>query len=74
KYDEGRERAHQDIDFKDERSIGNRLAAAIKPSRSEGSTFLLADPDISPLGPATSHGNEPSKGAEVDAEPRKRNY
>ncbi|KAG1824054.1 hypothetical protein EV424DRAFT_1290818, partial [Suillus variegatus] len=68
KYDEGRERAYQDIDFKDERSIGNRLAAAIKHSRSEGSTFLLADPNISPLGPATSHGNEPSKGAEVDAE------
>ncbi|KAG2109263.1 uncharacterized protein F5147DRAFT_533600, partial [Suillus discolor] len=69
KYDEGREHVHQDIDFEDERSIGNKLAAAaIKNSRSKESTFLLADPNISLLGPATSHGNEPSKGAKADAE------
>ncbi|KAG1763876.1 hypothetical protein EDD22DRAFT_952068 [Suillus occidentalis] len=53
---------------RDERSIGNRLAAAIKHSRSEESTNPLADPNVNPLGPATSHGNEPSKGAKVDAE------
>lgn len=68
KYDEGQEHAHQDLDSKDERSIGNRLAAAIKHSRSEESTNSLADPNVNPLGPATSHGNEPSKGAKVDAE------
>lgn len=53
---------------RDERSIGNRLAAAIKHSRSEESTNPLTDPNVNPLGPATSHGNEPSKGAKVDAE------
>ncbi|KAG2037585.1 hypothetical protein BDR03DRAFT_956971 [Suillus americanus] len=68
KYDEGQEHARQDIDSKDERSIGNRLAAAIKHSRSEESTNPFADPNVNPLGPATSHGNEPSKGAKVDAE------
>lgn len=27
-----------------------------------------ADPKVDPLGPATFHGNEPSKGAKIDAE------
>ncbi|KIJ66556.1 hypothetical protein HYDPIDRAFT_129533 [Hydnomerulius pinastri MD-312] len=68
KYDEGQEHAHIDIDSKDERSIGNRLAAASKHSRMEESTNPTSDPKVDPLGPATSHGNEPSKGAKVDAE------
>ncbi|KAG2159119.1 uncharacterized protein EDB93DRAFT_1075873, partial [Suillus bovinus] len=52
---------------RDERSIENRLAAAIKHSHSP-----LAVPNGNPLGPATSHGNESSKGAKVEL--RKRNH
>lgn len=33
-----------------------------------GSISPDADPKVNPLGPATFHGNEPSRGAKIDAE------
>ncbi|KAG1871628.1 hypothetical protein F4604DRAFT_1925990 [Suillus subluteus] len=70
KYDLGLQAPLRNLQLtnRDERSIGNRLAAAIKHSRSEESANPFEDPNVNPLGPATSHGNEPSKGAKVDAE------
>ncbi|EGN93711.1 hypothetical protein SERLA73DRAFT_189445 [Serpula lacrymans var. lacrymans S7.3] len=67
KYDEGQGNAHHDLDSKDERSIGNRLAAASKHSR-DTSTGDAPDSSTDPLAPARAHGNEPSRGAQVDAE------
>ncbi|KAM0243473.1 hypothetical protein ACHAPO_000322 [Fusarium lateritium] len=51
----------------DERSIANRLAAEEQKSESGDDTEtaqLKKDPTL----PARAHGNEPSKGAKVDAE------
>ena len=47
---------------RDERSIANRLAAAEK--QDSPSPHTITDP----LKPAQDHGNEPSRGAQVDAE------
>lgn len=52
---------------RDERGIGNKIAALYSHTR-EWPDPPRADPKVDPLGPATSHGNEPSKGAKVDAE------
>ncbi|KAG0706621.1 hypothetical protein DFH29DRAFT_134697 [Suillus ampliporus] len=68
KHDEAQGPVYQDIESKDEREIGDAIAAAFKHSHTDESTSPLADPNINPLGPATFHGNEPSKGAKVDAE------
>ncbi|KAM0307674.1 hypothetical protein ACHAPM_000398 [Fusarium culmorum] len=51
----------------DERSIANRLAAEEKKSESGDDTEtaqLKKDPTL----PARAHGNEPSKGAKIDAQ------
>ncbi|KAH7920947.1 hypothetical protein BV22DRAFT_1073139 [Leucogyrophana mollusca] len=68
RYDEGQHHAHVDLDSKDERSLANRLAAASKHSRMNESTNPASDPEQDPLGPARAHGNEPSRGAQIDAE------
>ncbi|KAG1730692.1 uncharacterized protein EDB91DRAFT_1252554 [Suillus paluster] len=70
KHDEGQEGADhwQDIESKDEREIGEAITAVFKQSHIDESASPLADPKVNPLGPATFHGNEPSKGAKVDAE------
>ena len=59
--------AHNNLDSKDERSIANRLAAEEK---NEGDQ---EDPEVTamkkdPTAPARMHGNEPSKGAKIDAQ------
>lgn len=59
---------HIDIEEKDERGIGETIAEAHKLSHREGSEGPGADPKVNPLGPATFHGNEPSRGAKIDAE------
>ncbi|KAI5846068.1 hypothetical protein BZA05DRAFT_476185 [Tricharina praecox] len=63
-YEVGVKNSHKDTDSKDQRTIANRLAAAEKkdkerPDHSE---------DSDPRAPALKHGNEPSKGAKIDAE------
>jgi len=70
KYEEGQDNSHLDLDSKDERRIGNRLAAASKHDREveREKAFSQTNPNVDPLGPARAHGNEPSRGAKVDAE------
>lgn len=53
--------------IRDERSIGNRLAAAEKDNKLEKQGVNSKTVD-DPLAPAQAHGNEPSRGAKVDAE------
>ncbi|KAF9269465.1 hypothetical protein L218DRAFT_953078 [Marasmius fiardii PR-910] len=58
------------MDYKDERSLTNRLSAAETheiDNLSNESKNTVTDP----LEPARSYGNEPSKGAKVDAELQK---
>ncbi|KKP05913.1 hypothetical protein THAR02_01952 [Trichoderma harzianum] len=67
KYNEGQHASHIGLDSKDQRSIKNRLAA--EERREEAGDDLetsLSKKD--PTLPAKMHGNEPSKGAKVDAE------
>jgi len=69
-FEEGKKNSHKDNDSKDERSIGNRLAAAKPQNDSESgkgdaeAKAAQEDPTL----PARMHGNEPSRGAQIDAE------
>jgi hypothetical protein len=51
----------------DTRSLGNRAAAAAKAEK-EKDEADAAKTITDPLAPARSHGNEPSRGAKIDAE------
>ncbi|KAL7898427.1 hypothetical protein HDV63DRAFT_403644 [Trichoderma sp. SZMC 28014] len=67
RYHEGQEGSHDTLDSKDQRSIANRLAAEERKSEPEDDRETAAvkqDPTL----PARMHGNEPSRGAKVDAE------
>ncbi|TFB00726.1 hypothetical protein CCMA1212_007178 [Trichoderma ghanense] len=67
RYDEGQRNAHKSNDSKDQRSIANRLAAEerrVEPEDDLDTARLHKDPTL----PAKMHGNEPSKGAQIDAE------
>ncbi|SLM40297.1 hypothetical protein LPUS_11044 [Lasallia pustulata] len=69
KFHEGKENSHKANDSKDERSIANRLAREEKRQNepeeiSEEAALSQKDPTL----PARRHGNEPSKGAKIDAE------
>ncbi|KAJ4264043.1 hypothetical protein NW762_006082 [Fusarium torreyae] len=59
----------KDIDKmpEDERSIANRLAAEERKSDA-GDDLETAQSKKDPTLPARAHGNEPSKGAKIDAE------
>ncbi|KAI1615766.1 hypothetical protein EDD37DRAFT_613781 [Exophiala viscosa] len=70
-YEEGKENSHQANDSKDQRSIGNRLAAAGPQNDSSSGKALSAEDKAAredPTLPAKMHGNEPSKGAKIDKE------
>ncbi|KAK9773386.1 hypothetical protein AB5N19_02470 [Seiridium cardinale] len=66
RFEEGKENSHQANDSKDERSIANRLAAEESKTDEDSpqTKALKEDPTL----PAKLHGNEPSKGAKIDAE------
>ncbi|GAO19388.1 uncharacterized protein UV8b_02130 [Ustilaginoidea virens] len=67
KYEQGQPGAHLLNDPKDQRSISNRAAAEKKQQGSEDdfeTAALKKDPTL----PARLHGNEPSKGAKIDAQ------
>jgi len=72
KFEEGKENSHQANDSKDERSIGNRLAAAEEQNGNSNDTsgkIKSAETkagEIDPTLPAKMHGNEPSRGAKID--------
>ncbi|KAF2148984.1 hypothetical protein K461DRAFT_297457 [Myriangium duriaei CBS 260.36] len=69
RFHEGKEHSHKANDSKDERTIANKLAREEKREKegeeeSEETTQLKKDPTL----PAISHGNKPSKGAQIDKE------
>ncbi|KAG6016448.1 hypothetical protein E4U54_001450 [Claviceps lovelessii] len=67
RYQEGKPGSHQLNDPKDERSIANRLAAEEmqgEPQDDPETAALKKDPTL----PARMHGNEPSRGAKIDAQ------
>jgi hypothetical protein len=66
-YNEGQVNSHKNLDSKDERSIANKLAAEERKGEPEDdpeTALSKKDPTL----PAKMHGNEPSKGAKIDAE------
>ncbi|KAI5795606.1 hypothetical protein EDC01DRAFT_787698 [Geopyxis carbonaria] len=63
-YEEGVKNSHQNTDPKDQRSIKNRLAAEEKKEKTRDDHSEKTDPRAAAL----SHGNEPSKGAKIDAQ------
>ncbi|PHH88877.1 hypothetical protein CDD83_6923 [Cordyceps sp. RAO-2017] len=67
RFEEGKPGSHLANDSKDQRSIANRLAAEERksePSDDKETAMSKKDPTL----PARAHGNEPSKGAKIDAE------
>ncbi|KAK0717136.1 hypothetical protein B0T26DRAFT_596638, partial [Lasiosphaeria miniovina] len=67
RFEEGQANSHIATDSKDQRSIANRLAAAessTEPRDSKETAMLKEDPTV----PARAHGNEPSRGAKIDAQ------
>jgi len=58
---------HKLNDPKDNRSLTDRVAAELEVERLEKLESENA-PRLDPLEPARSHGNEPSRGARIDAE------
>merc|ERR1712230_140071 len=69
RFHEGKENSHKANDSKDERTIANKLAREEKrenedEDESEETKALKKDPTL----PAKMHGNEPSRGAKVDAQ------
>ncbi|KAI1760565.1 hypothetical protein GGR53DRAFT_470176 [Hypoxylon sp. FL1150] len=69
RYEEGVEHSHLPNDSKDERSIANRLAnEERKLKRNEEDDPETKASKQDPTLPAKLHGNEPSKGAKIDAD------
>ncbi|KAI1140781.1 hypothetical protein F5Y05DRAFT_286756 [Hypoxylon sp. FL0543] len=69
RYEEGVEHSHLPNDSKDERSIANRLDnEERKLNRKEQDDPETAASKKDPTLPAKLHGNEPSKGAKIDAD------
>ncbi|KAL5482578.1 hypothetical protein ACEPAI_9172 [Sanghuangporus weigelae] len=67
RYEAGQANSHRSLDSKDERTIGNRLdAEANKREHDVPQEVEALKKD--PRAPAVMHGNEPSRGAEIDAE------
>ncbi|KAK4192490.1 hypothetical protein QBC35DRAFT_447334 [Podospora australis] len=67
RFHEGVKNSHQGSDPKDDRSLINRAAAerqSSDPPQSEETRQLKQDPTL----PAKMHGNEPSRGAKIDAQ------
>ncbi|KAM3530205.1 hypothetical protein MY4038_005049 [Beauveria bassiana] len=75
-FEEGKENSHSQIDPKDQRSIANRLAAETVRILRIQATEDKEDPEVTrmkedPTAPAREHGNEPSRGAKIDAQIQK---
>ncbi|KAI9821771.1 MAG: hypothetical protein M1827_002352 [Pycnora praestabilis] len=69
RYKEGKENSHKANDSKDERSIANKLAREEKrQNEPEAEAQEVTESKKDPTLPAKNHGNEPSKGAKIDAE------
>ncbi|KAI1076957.1 hypothetical protein F5B20DRAFT_299652 [Whalleya microplaca] len=71
RYEEGVQNSHNPNDSKDQRSIANRLGnEERKLKRDEADDPETGASKKDPTLPAKLHGNEPSKGAKIDAELR----
>ncbi|KKY27474.1 hypothetical protein UCRPC4_g01069 [Phaeomoniella chlamydospora] len=71
RYEEGKQNSHLPNDSKDERSIANKLGNESKKNKQGDQADLPEDEaqyQKDPTLPARAHGNEPSKGAKIDAE------
>ncbi|MDI1486406.1 MAG: hypothetical protein OHK93_005634 [Ramalina farinacea] len=69
RYHEGQPNSHKANDSKDERSIANKLAREEKREKEpEPMSQEAKESQQDPTLPAKNHGNEPSKGAKIDAE------
>ncbi|MCJ1453113.1 hypothetical protein MMC28_003458 [Mycoblastus sanguinarius] len=69
RYKEGQPNSHLANDSKDERTIANKLAREEKrQNEPEPIAKEAAESQKDPTLPAKNHGNEPSKGAKIDAE------
>ncbi|EOO01681.1 hypothetical protein UCRPA7_2798 [Phaeoacremonium minimum UCRPA7] len=67
RFDEGQPNSHLANDSKDQRTIANRLVAEeskTEPEDTGESALSKKDPTL----PAKDHGNEPSRGAKIDAQ------
>ncbi|KAJ9199455.1 hypothetical protein DTO166G4_8564 [Paecilomyces variotii] len=70
RYKEGQPHSHRPNDTKDERSIANRLAREEQRERRHEEP-VNPEAELSkqdPTKPAVVHGNNPSRGAEIDKE------
>ncbi|THG99898.1 hypothetical protein EW026_g2531 [Hermanssonia centrifuga] len=65
RFEAGPANAHDLHDPKDQRSLSNRAALEVKQDIEEDAS---ESGRAGPTGPAKSHGNKPSRGAEIDAE------
>ncbi|CAK9782574.1 hypothetical protein CC85DRAFT_284053 [Cutaneotrichosporon oleaginosum] len=69
RFNEGQENAHDVSDKNDQRSIANRIAAAeAEQAERDKDTPEVAALKEDPTAPARMHGNEPSRGAKIDAQ------
>ncbi|MCJ1237699.1 hypothetical protein MMC14_005686 [Varicellaria rhodocarpa] len=68
RYHEGKENSHKANDSKDERSIANRLSKEERKKEIDERSKETKETQQDPTLPARNHGNEPSKGAKIDAE------
>ncbi|KAH8114316.1 hypothetical protein DFH11DRAFT_204611 [Phellopilus nigrolimitatus] len=67
RFEAGQENSHKLLDSKDQRSLGNTLDAAQKAEEEEERRDQ-EDITQDPQDRARRHGNEPSRGAQIDAE------
>ncbi|KAK7514521.1 uncharacterized protein IWZ02DRAFT_444882 [Phyllosticta citriasiana] len=71
RYKEGQPHSHLALDSKDERSIANKLSREEhRHKESEPKDFEKVQLENDARLPAASHGNKPSKGAQIDQELR----
>ncbi|KAK7187706.1 hypothetical protein DPSP01_004544 [Paraphaeosphaeria sporulosa] len=70
RFHEGKEHSHLAQDSKDERSIANKLEREKRRENEPDNNLTEEDraSQLDPTLPAKLHGNEPSKGAKIDAE------
>ncbi|KAI9839735.1 MAG: hypothetical protein M1838_004274 [Thelocarpon superellum] len=72
RFEEGKANSHKPLDSKDERSTANKLANEVRliisQKKEEEDDFETSLSKKDPTLPAKAHGNEPSKGAKIDAE------
>ncbi|GAA5839966.1 hypothetical protein JCM11251_006573 [Rhodosporidiobolus azoricus] len=67
-FEKGKENSHANLDGKDERSHANTVAAASKAAKEEEKKDREGGDAYSGVGLAEKHGNEPSRGAKIDAQ------